>query len=90
LLEQLYLELEPERPMKNLIAVTFILLLPASAQASHASRRGPDLAYSCDTVRWAATKFTHEQLLAYAKEYGITLKQRRQATVCMESTGKSL
>ena len=76
--------------MRNLIALTFILLLTASAQASHASRRGPDLAYSCETVRWAATKFTHEQLLAYAKEYGITLKQRRQATGCMESAGKAL
>jgi hypothetical protein len=76
--------------MRNLIALTIIMLLTASAQASHASRRGPDLAYSCDTVRWAATKFTHEQLLAYAKEYGITLKQRRQATGCMESAGKSL
>jgi hypothetical protein len=76
--------------MRNLITLSFILLLTASAQASHASRRGPDLAYSCDTVRWAATKFTHEQLLAYAKEYGVTLKQRRQATACMESTGKSL
>jgi hypothetical protein len=76
--------------MRNLTALTIIMLLTASAQASHASRRGPDLAYSCDTVRWAATKFTHEQLLAYAKEYGITLKQRRQATGCMESAGKSL
>jgi hypothetical protein len=76
--------------MRNLITLSFILLLTASAQASHASRRGPDLAYSCDTVRWAATKFTHEQLLAYAKEYGITSKQRRQATGCMESAGKSL
>jgi hypothetical protein len=76
--------------MRNLIALSFILLLTATAQASHASRRGPDLAYSCDTVRWAATKFTHEQLLAYAKEYGITLKQRRQATSCMDTAGKSL
>jgi len=76
--------------MRNFIALTIILLLTASAEASHASRRGPDLAYSCDTVRWAATKFTHEQLLAYAKEYGITTKQRRQATGCMESAGKSL
>ena len=76
--------------MKNLIALTFVLLLTASAQASHESRRGPDLAYSCDTVRWAATKYSHEQLMAYAKEYGITLKQRRQATGCTESAGKSL
>jgi hypothetical protein len=76
--------------MRNLIALTIIMLLTASAQASHASRRGPDLAYSCDTVRWAATKFTHEQLLAYAKEYGITLKQRRQATGCMDTAGKAL
>ena len=58
--------------MRNLIALTIILLLTASAEASHASRLGPDLTYSCDTVRWASTKFTHEQLLAYAKEYGIT------------------
>jgi hypothetical protein len=75
--------------MRDLIAVTFILLLTASAQASHESRRGPDLAYSCDTVRWASTKYSREQLMAYAKEYGITLKQRRQAMACMDTAGKT-
>jgi hypothetical protein len=89
LLEQLYLELEPESTMRNLIALTIILLLTASAEASHASRLGPDLTYSCDTVRWASTKFTHEQLLAYAKEYGITTKQRRQAQGCMDTAAKT-
>ena len=68
--------------MKNLIALTFILALTASAQASHETRRGPDLNYSCDTVRWAASN-SHEQLMAYAKQYGITAKQRRQATACV-------
>jgi hypothetical protein len=43
--------MEPKRFMKNLIALSFVLLLTASAQASHETRRGPDLAYSCDTVR---------------------------------------
>ena len=75
--------------MKNLIALTFVLLLTASAQASHESRRGPDLAYSCDTVRWAATKYSHEQLMAYAKEYGITLKQRRQAMACVNTAART-
>jgi hypothetical protein len=75
--------------MKNLIALSFILLLTVSAQATHESRRGSDLAYSCDTVRWASTKYSHEQLLAYAKEYGITLKQRRQAMACMNTAGKA-
>jgi hypothetical protein len=69
--------------MRNLIALTFILALTASAQASHETRRGPDLNYSCDTVRWAASKYSHEQLMAYAKQYGITAKQRRQATACV-------
>ena len=75
--------------MKNLIALTFILSLTASAQASHESRRGPDLAYSRETVRWASTKFTHEQLMAYAKQYGITLKQRRQAMACVNTAGRT-
>jgi hypothetical protein len=75
--------------MRNLIALTFILLLTASAQASHASRRGPDLAYSCDTVRWASTKFSREELLAYAKEYGITMKQQRQAMACVNTASKA-
>jgi hypothetical protein len=75
--------------MRNLIALTTILLLTASAQASHESRRGPNLAYSCDTVRWAATKYSHEQLMAYAKEYGITLKQRRQAMACVNTAAKA-
>ena len=75
--------------MRDMIAVTFILLLTASAQASHESRRGPDLTYSCDTVRWASTKYSREQLMAYAKEYGITLKQRRQAIACMDTAGKT-
>ncbi len=75
--------------MRNLTAVAFILLLTASAQASHESRRGPDLTYSCETVRWASTKFTHEQLMAYAKEYGITLKQRRQAMACVSTARKA-
>jgi hypothetical protein len=75
--------------MRNLTALTFVLLLTASAQASHESRRGPNLAYSCETVRWAATKYSHEQLMAYAKEYGITLKQRRQAMGCMSTAGKA-
>ena len=75
--------------MRNLIALTVTLLLTASAQASHESRRGPDLTYSCDTVRWAATKYSHEQLMAYAKEYGITLKQRRQAMACMDTAVKT-
>ena len=69
--------------MRNLIALSFIFALTASAQASHESRRGPDLGYSCDTVRWASTKYSHEQLMAYAKQYGITAKQRRQATACV-------
>jgi hypothetical protein len=70
--------------MRHLIALTFILLLTGTlAQASHETRRGPDLAYSCDTVRWANTKFPRERLLALAKEYGITAKQRRQAIVCV-------
>ena len=82
------LKLEPENIMRNLIALTFILVLTASAQASHEGRRGPDLAYSCETVRWANTKFSREQLMAYAKEYGITLKQRRQAMACVNTAGK--
>jgi hypothetical protein len=70
--------------MRHLTALTFILLLTGTAaQASHETRRGPDLAYSCDTVRWANTKFSREQLLALAKEYGITAKQRRQAMGCV-------
>ena len=69
--------------MKKLIALPVILLLTVSAQASHETRRGPDLAYSCDTVRWANTKFSRERLLALAKEYGITAKQRRQAMACV-------
>ena len=43
--------------MKKLIALPIILLLTVSAQASHETRRGSDLAYSCDTVRWANTSF---------------------------------
>jgi hypothetical protein len=82
-------KLELENIMRNLTALAFILLLTASAQASHESRRGPDLTYSCDTVRWASTKFTHEQLMAYAKEYGITLKQRRQAMACVSTARKA-
>jgi hypothetical protein len=82
------LKLEPENIMRNLIALTFILVLTASAQASHESRRGPNLAYSCETVRWASTQFSHEQLMAYAKQYGITLKQRRQAMACVNTAGK--
>jgi hypothetical protein len=82
-------KLEIENIMRNLTALTFILLLTVSAQASHESRRGPDLAYSCETVRWASTKFSHEQLMAYAKEYGITLKQRRQAMACVSTAGKA-
>jgi hypothetical protein len=70
--------------MRNLIALTITLLLTASAQASHETRRGPDLNYSCDTVRWANTKFSRERLLVLAKEYGITAKQRRQAMACVE------
>jgi hypothetical protein len=72
--------------MKKLIALPVILLLTVSAQASHETRRGPDLAYSCDTVRWANTKFSRERLLALAKEYGITAKQRRQAMACVGET----
>jgi hypothetical protein len=82
-------KLEIENIMRNLTALTFILLLTVSAQASHESRRGPDLAYSCETVRWASTKFSHEQLMAYAKEYGITLKQRRQAMACVSTARKA-
>jgi len=82
------MKLEQENIMRNLIALTFILVLTASAQASHESRRGPDLAYSCETVRWANTKFSREQLMAYAKEYGVTLKQRRQAMACVNTAGK--
>ncbi|MGZ6187176.1 MAG: hypothetical protein ACXWNN_14940 [Candidatus Binataceae bacterium] len=85
----IYSKLEPETIMRNLTALAFILLLTASAQASHESRRGPDLTYSCETVRWASTKFTHEQLMAYAKEYGITLKQRRQAMACVSTARKA-
>lgn len=69
--------------MKNLIALAFVLLLTASAQASHETRRGPDLAYSCDTVRGANTQFSRERLLVLAKQYGITAKQRRQAMACV-------
>jgi hypothetical protein len=75
--------------MRNLIVLTIILLLTASAQASHESRLGPDLTYSCDTVRWASTKYSREQLLVLAKEYGITLKQRRQAMACVDTAGKA-
>jgi hypothetical protein len=53
--------------MRNLIALTFILVLTASAQASHESRRGPDLAYSCDTVRSASTQYSRERLLIMAQ-----------------------
>jgi hypothetical protein len=70
--------------MRNLIVLTITMLLTASAQASHETRRGPDLTYSCDTVRWANTKFSRERLLVLAKEYGITAKQRRQAMACVE------
>jgi hypothetical protein len=59
-------------------------LLTASAQASHETRRGPDLNYSCDTVRWANANYSRERLLVLAKEYGITAKQRRQAMACVE------
>jgi hypothetical protein len=69
--------------MKKLIALPIILLLTASAQASHETRRGSDLAYSCDTVRWANTQFSRERLLELAKQYGITPKQRRQAMGCI-------
>jgi hypothetical protein len=75
--------------MRNLIALTFVLVLTASAQATHESRRGPDLAYSCDTVRWASTQYPRERLLVLAKEYGITLKQRRQAMACVDTAGKA-
>ena len=75
--------------MRNLIVLTIILLLTASAQASHESRLGPDLTYSCETVRWASTKYSREQLLVLAKEYGITLKQRRQAMACVSTAGKA-
>ena len=75
--------------MRNLIALTIILLLSASTQASHESRRGPNLAYSCETVRWASTQYSRERLLVLAKEYGITLKQRRQAMACVDTAGKA-
>ena len=75
--------------MRNFIALTIILLMTASAQASHESRRGPDLNYSCDTVRWASTQYSRERLLALAKEYGITLKQRRQAMACVDTARKA-
>jgi hypothetical protein len=75
--------------MRNLIALTFILVLTASAQASHESRRGPDLAYSCDTVRLVSTQYLRERLLVLANEYGITLKQRRHAMASVDTTGKA-
>jgi hypothetical protein len=70
-----------------LIALSFVLLLTASAQASHETRRGPDLAYSCDTVRWASTQYSRGRLLELAREYGITPKQQQQAMACVADKG---
>jgi len=46
---------------------------------------GPDLPYSCATVRWAAALFSVDQLEAMGRANGVTLsrKQRRQAAACI-------
>ena len=44
---------------------------------------GPDLPYSCITVRWAAAMFSRDYLEEQGRARGITERQRRQAQACL-------
>jgi hypothetical protein len=73
--------------MKRIFVLSVLLALasPVAAKPSKSAQRwgGPDLGFSCETVRWAWRTFPHEWLEAQAKARGITRHQRSQAKKCL-------
>ena len=75
----------------SLVAVTcaalFLLIFSSPAPAAKKPAfGGPDLPYSCATVRWAAAIYTVAQLEEIRKQHNLpefTPKQKRQARECL-------
>lgn len=64
----------------------FVVILTASSPSSARSKFTPTpLPYSCDTVRWAAAKFSPEHLRKLSKQFHVTLtgSQLREAQKCL-------
>ena len=69
-------------------AALFLLIFSSPAPAAKRSVKelGPDLPYSCATVRWAAAIYTVAQLEEARKQHNLpefTPKQKRQARECL-------
>jgi len=75
--------------MRIAVALAIWLLMAVGADGAIKHRNpiteGPDLPYSCTTVRFWASVMTVEQLEAWGKANGVilTAKQRRQARACL-------
>lgn len=68
----------------------FVVILTASSPSSARSKFTPTpLPYSCDTVRWAAAKFSPEHLRKLSKQFHVTLtgSQLREAQKCLGKKG---
>lgn len=75
--------------MRLVVAFAIWFLLVAGTEGAIKKRNpiteGPDLPYSCATVRFWASVMTAEQLEAWGRANGVilTAKQRRQARACL-------